>query len=244
MKTLLASIILLLPLLFFSATPTQASTKIPVLMYHYIRNFTYPGDPEGHVLSVSLANFNEQMDYLKTNGFTPISLDTAANILQGTASVPKPVVLTFDDGTIDFYANAYPILQKYHFPATSFVITGFVGGPAYLSWNNIYKMQSSGLISFEDHTINHHSLTSLANVQILNEVSVSKAQLQQQTGQPVDFIAYPYGSSNSRVWKIIKQTGYLGGFGTWSGQASQLSMNMPRVRVSGGESLATFAKSL
>lgn len=241
-------LLVLIPLvitIFLIPPQIRASTQIPVLMYHYIRNFTYPGDPEGHVLSVSLANFDAQMNYLKQQGYTPIDLETMYAIETGQVTSPsKPIVLTFDDGTIDFYANAYPILKKYNFHATSFVITGFVGGPAYLSWNNIHEMENSGLISFEDHTVNHEDLAVLPYSSVVYEVGASKQVLEQETGKTVNFIAYPDGASDYAVWLAVERAGYLAGFGTWYGLVSHVNTDMPRVRVSGGESLEAFSRSL
>jgi peptidoglycan/xylan/chitin deacetylase (PgdA/CDA1 family) len=122
-------------LLFNSLTKANAQGfPIPVLMYHYIREYHFSKDPTGNQLSVSPNSFDQQMQYLVSHGYTPISLDTMYGILSGKASVAgKPIVLTFDDGYIDFYANAYPILKKYGFHAVSFVPTRFVGRPEYVS---------------------------------------------------------------------------------------------------------------
>jgi peptidoglycan/xylan/chitin deacetylase (PgdA/CDA1 family) len=214
-------------------------------MYHYIRDYNTPKDPTGNQLSVSITNFDQQMGYLASHGYTPVSLDTLTGIFSKQIAPPaKPVVLTFDDGYVDFYANAYPILKKYGFHATSFVITGFVGKPAYLSWNNIKEMQNSGLINFESHTVNHAYLPSLSYANILKEIQESKNTLQAETGYPVNFIAYPSGGSNSRVWTAVRHVGYVGGLGTWPGKASYTSVNMPRVRISGSDSLQSFAKKV
>ncbi|HEX8932262.1 MAG TPA: polysaccharide deacetylase family protein [Patescibacteria group bacterium] len=231
----------------FSSHQVEAASprSIPILMYHYIRDYNNSKDQTGINLSVSPANFNAQMDYLGNHGFTPISLDTAHAILTGKSSSPaKPVVLTFDDGYIDFYANAFPILRNHHFSAVSFVITGFVGSPAYLSWNNIQEMQSSGLVTFESHTVDHAYLPLLSYANILNELKNSKEALQSHTGYAVNFIAYPAGGSNGLVQKAAQRAGYVGGLGTWYGFATYPSMNMPRVRVGGGATLATFASRL
>lgn len=232
--------------LFFTYTPSQADAygniRIPVLMYHYIRDYSNPKDKTGEGLSVSSSVFDQEMGYLASNGYTPISLDTMYAIFNHQAASPaKPVVLTFDDGYIDFYANAYTILKKYGFHATSFVITGFVGQPAYLSWNNIKEMQASGLITFESHTVHHTYLSGVSFQTMLKELQDSKAILQSQTGYPVNFVAYPFGGSNYTVWSAAKKAGYVGGLGTWYAKASYSSLNMPRVRISGNIPLPLFA---
>ncbi|HWY78919.1 MAG TPA: polysaccharide deacetylase family protein [Candidatus Sulfotelmatobacter sp.] len=213
-------------------TKVEASRGIPILTYHYIRDYNYPKDTLGISLSVSPTTFDQQMNYLSSHGYTPITLDTLYGIFKGKAARPaKPIVLTFDDGYIDFYANAYPILKKYNFHAVSFVVTGFVGQSAYLSWNNIHEMQSSGLISFEAHTITHAYLPNLSYANMLKELQQSKATLQAQNGTVINFIAYPYGASNWNVQKAAQTAGFVGGLGTWGGYASYPSMNMPRIAI-------------
>lgn len=239
--------VVLLFLSLFSFVPSVHASRIavPIVMYHYIRDYHSATDTVGNQLSVSPSNFDAQMAYLSSHGYTPISLDTLYGIFNNQVAAPaKPIVLTFDDGYIDFFANAYPILKKYGFHATSFVITGFVGKPAYLSWENIKAMQSSGLINFESHTVNHVYLPSLSYTSALKELEDSKTTLEAETGYPVHFIAYPSGGSNSLVWNAATKAGYIGGLGTWRGKASYPSINMPRVRINGNDSLLTFIQKL
>lgn len=225
----------------YGASPTH----VPILMYHYIRDYNNPKDRVGNTLSVSPANFDQQMNYLASHGYTPITLDTLYGIFNHQAASPaKPVVLTFDDGYNDFYASAYPILQKYNFHAVSFIPTGLIGQGAYMSWGNIHEIQSSGLVTFEAHTITHAYLPRLTYQGMLTELQQSKQTLQSQTGYTVNFIAYPYGASNWTVQRAAQQAGFVGGVGTWYAQASYKSMNMPRVRVNGDFSLQTFASRL
>lgn len=247
MKFVKNIILFLVALIFLFALPKNlnAQAGVPILMYHYVRDYPYKNDPNGITLSVSLSNFDAQMAYLKQNGYTPISLDTLYGIYNHqTQSPPKPVVLTFDDGYIDFYANAYPILKKYNFPAVSFVITGFVDKPGFLSWSNITEMQSSGLISFGAHTVNHAYLSKLSYQNMLNEMKQSKEALQAHLGRNTNFIAYPFGAANGTVYAAAQKLGFAGGIGTWFGKAWGPSMNMPRIRVNGQFTLQTFASRL
>ncbi len=102
-----------------------SSKLIPVLMYHSI---DYEKNNE---LRIPKDKFREQMQYLKDNGFHPITLDELySNIVFNTTLQDKPIVLTFDDGYSDNYTNAYPVLKEFGFKATVFVITGCIGtGP-------------------------------------------------------------------------------------------------------------------
>ncbi len=234
---------LLLTLLFsvsiFTPTTQASGSGVPILMYHYIASNPNPKDRARDSLSVSPEKFEAQMQYLSQNGYTPISLDTLYGIFTGQASVPgKPVVLTFDDGYIDFYTNAYPILRRFNFHAVSFIPTGLMGGSYYMNWSQIKEIASSGLVTFEGHTVSHAYLPSL------NQLIDSKNAIQANTGYPVNFVAYPGGASNSFVQANAAKAGYAGGLGTWYGKARGPSMNMPRIKVSGFWSLKEFASRL
>lgn len=230
---------------FSFVLPAHAYASVPILMYHYIRDYNNPKDPTGNTLSVSVNNFDQQMSYLASHGYTAVSLDTLAAIYaKQTAAPAKPVVVTFDDGYIDLFSNAYPILKKYNMRATSFVITGFVGQPGYVSWGNIKEMQSSGLVTFEAHTVTHAYLPTLNYASMVQQLKDSKSTLQAQTGYTVNFIAYPYGASDWSVQNAAQKAGYIGGLGTWYAKATNINMNMPRVRINGGDSLVAFASKL
>lgn len=222
-----------------------ANLRVPILTYHYIANNPNAKDKARNSLSVPPDKFEAQMQYLSQNGYTPITLDTLYGIFNGQASVPgKPIVLSFDDGYIDFYTNAFPILRRFNFHAVSFIPTGLMGGGYYMNWNQIKEIASSGLVTFEGHTVNHVSLSSLSYTSALRELTDSKNVLQANTGYPVNFVAYPNGSSNGSVQAAARQAGYVGGLGTWYGKAWGSSMNMPRIKVSGFWSIKDFASRL
>ncbi|MDO8638046.1 MAG: polysaccharide deacetylase family protein [Candidatus Daviesbacteria bacterium] len=239
-----------------TATPTQKpeekiytpqisgnQLRVPILFYHYIGNNPNPADLVRNNLSVSPDKFDEQMRYLKENGYNSISLDTLYPSLRGQTTLPsKPVVLTFDDGYIDFYTNAYPILLKYGLHATVFIPTNLMNQGYYLSWNQIREMSGSGLIHFGAHGLNHWHLTSLPSLLAESEIVQSKKILQDILGIPINFIAYPYGSVNENVINITKKAGYMGALGTWANkiQSEGTIYDMPRLRVGGGASLETF----
>jgi peptidoglycan/xylan/chitin deacetylase (PgdA/CDA1 family) len=111
-------------------------------------------------------------------------------------------------------------------------------------WNNIQEMQAGHLISFEAHTITHSYLPRMGYNASLKELIDSKNILQQQTGTIVNFMAYPYGAVNATVIRAVQNAGYVGGFGTWAGHVYANSLNMPRVRINGSDSLQTFASKL
>src|SRR3982074_1506944 len=83
--------------------------RIPVLMYHYIRDNPVPSDRVGYNLSVTPGDFARQMDYLQRIGAHSVSMGNVMDAIEGTASLPpRSVVLTFDDGYGDFATTAEP----------------------------------------------------------------------------------------------------------------------------------------
>jgi peptidoglycan/xylan/chitin deacetylase (PgdA/CDA1 family) len=219
--------------------------RVPILMYHYISSNPDPRDEKRARLSVTPDTFATHMAFLAQNGYTTITLNTLHAIFHRRESPPaKPIVLTFDDGFVDFYLNAYPILRKHNFCAVVFVIAGSVGQRYYLSWDHIRDMQTSGLISFEAHTVTHPDLTKLSYTKLLNELGESKKILEGQIDQSVHFISYPYGRTSGTVMHVAEQVGFLGGVATWNGKASYPSMDMPRIWVYGHWTLQAFARRL
>lgn len=238
-----------------SATPAKVtfntpvnfgrSVRVPILMYHYIGGNPNPADLTRNILSTTPDKFDEQMGYLASRGYTPITFDTMyAALYHGSALPAKPIILTFDDGYIDFYINAFPILKKYNFHAVSFIPTGLIGGSYYMNWSQIQELQASGLISFEAHTINHVNLPLLSAEKQQYQITKSKRDLEAHLGVPVNFFAYPYGTSNASTWNLVKQAGFLGAVGTWYGttETEGTQYDWPRIRINGGITLTDFAK--
>lgn len=221
--------------------------RVPVLMYHYIRVNPNPSDKVGFNLSVTPDNFNAQMDYLATRGYHTISLDElGAGLLSGVPLPDKPIVITLDDSYKDAYTAAYPILKSHGMRAVSFVITGFVGGPNYLTWDMINEMKGSGVFTFESHTVNHIALSYASSNRIRQELTDSKNALQTHLGYPVNWIAYPYGNVNANVATITQQIGYIGAFGTNRGtyESPNNMFTLPRVRIGGSDTVSSFAGKL
>lgn len=222
----------------------SGSNGVPILMYHYVGNNPNSADRQRDVLSITPDKLDAQFAWLVQNGYTPITLDTLYGLFAKKENISKPIVLTFDDGYVDFYFNAWPILRKYNFHAVSFIPTGLVGKTYYMSWDQIKEINNSGLVSFAAHTVSHAYLPSLSYSNIQSELATSKKTLEQQLGTRVNFVAYPYGASDTNVWRAAQEAGFVGGAGTWYGRATGPGINMPRIRIAGTITLAEFAQKV
>ena len=243
--TLFAFLFIVFYVLFFHSIPTihARNIQIPILMYHYIGNNPNKKDTARTKLSVSPQQFIEELSYLSSQGYTPITLDTMYALQNGNAESPKkPVVLTFDDGYEDFYVNVYPLLKSFGFHAVAFIPTGLMNQKYFMSWDQVREIQNSGLVDFEGHSVNHVDLTKLTDLELTEELKESKITLESMTGRPVNFIAYPSGRVNNRVQNKALQLGYVGGVTTREDISSGISMIMPRVRIKGDNSLAEFIR--
>lgn len=184
-------------------------SEISVLMYHSIADSSW-------FFSVSPRAFERQMRYLKEYG-NPVRLSDVADFVRGERDLPSyAVAVTFDDGYRDFYENALPILNKYHIPATLFVMAGepdhkeLGNNFPLLDWDGIRRIRAGGLIDIGSHAMTHKKLTRLVAGAAENEIRSSGVVLEEKIGAFPDFFAYPKGSSNPEVKSLVRKSGYKG----------------------------------
>ncbi len=174
-------------------TNGDVPTLVPVLMYHSVSE-----KPIGlESLSVRPEDFDAQMQYLSKNGFTAIGFDD----LKNASKYKKPVLVTFDDGYVDNYTTAYPVLKKYGIHATIFMIAGVYGSPEFLSGDQMAAM--SDLVSIQSHTVHHKKLAGMSVADLKTEMADSKAQLEEITGKPITILSFPEGSYDKNVLKLV-----------------------------------------
>jgi len=186
--------------------PVEDDVKVLVLNYHMVNSMFIS-------LAIEPDDFDWQMKYLVDHGYHSISTDELYDFLAGKGTLPdRPVLITFDDGYVDNYTNAYPILKKYNLKATIFIVTGFVSKrKGYLTWDQLREMEKNG-ITAQSHTVTHAPLPELPDERIREELALSKRQAETELGHPIDFIAYPTGVHDLHIVGIAKEAGYKGGF--------------------------------
>jgi len=194
-------------------TALTSLEDIPVLNYHKVDNYY-------HALSIPPEEFEEQMAYLSQNGFTTITPDQLMAYLNYDKPLPeKPILITFDDGYLDNYTNAYPIMKKYGFTATIFLVTSKVGHEEnFMTWDQVRAMQKDGFV-FGSHTVSHAVLNKISHEQAMQELTDSRKELEQQLGVKTRYFAYPTGAYNLQSEEMVKQAGYRAAFTIRYGQA-------------------------
>lgn len=220
----------------------EKNIKIQILAYHYIRDYINPKDEIGQNLSVSIQNFDRQMNELVVNGFTPISFDILQAYLVGSGTLPtNPIIISFDDGYIDAYTQALPILEKYHLTASFGIVIGFVGQPGYMDWNQIKLLKLFGN-EIASHTISHADLTKLSDIDVNHELSNSKRILDAKLNQNTDVVIYPFGKYSDQIVNIAKSIGYTSARTTqYDNNASTLILyNLPGMELRNESHIGTL----
>jgi len=197
-------------------------TRINILTYHRVGDFPQRM-PSHRGQYCHVTRFESQMQMLSRAGYAVISLDEAAASLRGeTVLPPRPVVLTFDDGYVDFLEYAAPILDRHGYPAVVYAVAGMLGEtsqwvapegltPAPLmTAAQLREAQSMGF-TIGSHTLSHPRLASLKTQAVVEEVSISKRMLEDVLGTRVDHFCYPYGSHDIRAVEAAADAGYVTG---------------------------------
>jgi peptidoglycan/xylan/chitin deacetylase (PgdA/CDA1 family) len=224
----------------------RPAVNVPILMYHYIRVNPTAWDHLGFGLSVTPGDFEAQVSWLAANGYHAIDLQDLERYLAGAQGLPsRPVVLTFDDGYEDFYSTAYPILRSHGFTAVSYVITGLMGAPRYMTAAQVVELDAAG-IEIGAHTVTHPDLTRLGLTNLRHEVMDSKAMLEGLLKHPILDFCYPSGKLDGAVVQQVQAAGFMSSTTTATGTRHGLGdrFSWTRVRVEGGEPLATFVRNL
>jgi peptidoglycan/xylan/chitin deacetylase (PgdA/CDA1 family) len=218
---------------------------VPILYYHYIRQITPTAQNQLSVaLSISPALFAQQMALLHVEGAHPITLAMLMDALEGKSPLPAhPVVLTFDDGYADFATNVEPVMVRYGFVATDYVVSGFLNRPRYMTAAQVQQMDAAGMV-IGSHTVHHVNLATMPLPLALAEIEGGKAALEQLLGHPVLDFAYPYGGFNPAVEQLVQQAGFRDAASTMGGDAQSLAdrFELRRTELGGTPSLAAFAQ--
>ena len=185
-----------------------------VLMYHMIKEHL-SNRKKRNKWRVRPKDFEKQMAWFSKHGWYSY---TISEMVETEALPPKSFCITFDDGYEDNFIHAFPILQKYGFKATIYLVPHY----EYNSWEDfeegtfdkllnadqIRQMQESGLIEFGSHTLNHKNLVTIPPKEAQKEIKGSKEEVESIIGTECRAFAYPYGKYNEKIVKMVEDAGY------------------------------------
>lgn len=182
--------------------------EVPVLCYHHIRNVPAGQSESMKSYSVSPASFAEQMKALHDSGYQTILPGQLYEYLVHDGALPaKPVMLTFDDTDEEQYSIGKVEMDKYGFKGVYFLMTISINRPRYMSKAQIKNLADSGH-AVEGHTWDHHMVTKYVGADWDTQLVKPKRQIQDITGKPVKYFAYPFGIWNQAAIPEIKSRGY------------------------------------
>ena len=186
--------------------------KLPILLYHRVID-----SPQKDSLCIAPKVFEKQMSFLFKRGFQTIFFEELLELIKTKQSLSKKIILTFDDGYKDNYLFAFPILKKFNFKATIFLVPSFIGKTnlwdqektqaKLLNLDQILEMKEFGF-SFGAHSLTHQNLTELPKENAFREINQSKIELEKLLGEKISSFCYPYGKVNETVKEQVKKVGF------------------------------------
>lgn len=228
-------------------TPTGYQI-VPVLCYHNL------GPQQKGRMMMAVSRFEEQMRYLRAQGYRVISLAEFLEYTSGSRQLPRrSVVLTFDDGYKSFREYAYPLLKELGFSATLFVYTDYVGaGRNALSWQELKGLSEEGF-DVQAHSKTHGDLRRAAGEADATYARRMQAELglpmnlfRKNLGRPSQALAYPYGYWDEDLLKQAREFGYVAAF-TVRRQANSAfvaPLRINRSQIYAEMTIEDFAKNL
>jgi peptidoglycan/xylan/chitin deacetylase (PgdA/CDA1 family) len=229
-----------------SQTPTwvthakQEKVIAPILLYHHIRFTDKPGRYD-----VSPDMFKAQMNALVEWGYTSVTVKDLANVLRNGGSLPeKTVVISFDDGDLDVYQNAFPVMKDLGLVGTFYIVTNRLKSVDFVNAEQLKEMAAAGW-EIGSHSHSHVDL-SLNHGSIETESAYSKKVLEEAIGQPVYTYAYPYGGFDSTAGSGVASSGYIGavGLGTTYIHSSHVVFYLSRIEIRNDYDMAMFSRVL
>jgi len=205
---------------------------LPVLLYHHIGDPPEGASEDTKAWYVSSENFEAALQFIDESGYHPIFFGQLLEYLEMGVLPENSVVISFDDGAIDFYENAFPLLQKYHIKSVMHV-QSHVRSKHWLADDHILELFDSGLVEFGSHTKYHAYLTRISEQEAREELQESKEKIEKLLGKEVYSIAYPFGLYNENIGKIAHDVGYKIGLTLVSGgdQDKEKLLEMKRIVV-------------
>lgn len=227
-----------------------------ILMYHMIaphrRGVRFNG------LRVSPADFEKQLGWLKQHGWKSF---TVSELVELGDRVPvKSFAISFDDGYEDNYSAAFPLLKKYKFRATLYLVEdrfnrdwsverkahhneGELRDEKKLTDPQVSEMLASGIFELGSHSLTHASLNKLNQQKSYREIAHSRRQFKDHYHVPVDSFAYPFGLYRHEHVAMAREAGYASAVTTCEGIDSlseRDNLQLKRIKVSGRDNMLAF----
>ena len=218
----------------------QRFRSMNIILFHRINDYSKDS------LTISTKRFDTMMQMLYRE-YKVVSLGEMVNVLRKGEDInPKAVAITFDDGYMDNYTFAAPILGKYSLPACFFITSGYIGTTrvfpwdkesgkffALMNWDHVRSLVDRGF-EIGAHTIDHVDLGTEPLNSAKYQIVSSKKEIEQNIGSEVRYFAYPFGSRKNirqEIRDMVKEAGFLCCCSGYGGKVTQESdpYDLPRI---------------
>ncbi len=220
----------------------SVTQKLPILSYRRI-------SPEG-LDAVTPQIFEQQLHNLKNLGYYSASWENWRSAKLAKTPLPgKAILMTFDGGYLDFFQYAWPLLKRFDFTATVFLVAESIGKTnswekaefeevQLMGWPEIWQLRDAG-IEFGSMSATHQPLTALSPTEIVREAAKSRAILEQGLEEHIKCFAYPYGDVDPIVAHLIGASGYTFGVSYTLNFSSfdDSLLSLPRIQVTAENAL-------
>ena len=213
-------------------TSEENTVELPILMYHHmLKSSKLLGN-----YMITPTEFENDLKYLKNNGYTTIQVRDLIAFCNGEAPLPeKPVMITFDDGYESVYAYAYPLLQQYGMKAVVSIIGYYTDlysktedkhlNYSHLTWTELREMTESGTFEIQNHTYNMHGDNTRKGLrkksgeseeEYRSAISADLIQVQNEVKTNLGILptafTYPFGYITKTSKEIVKDLGFQASF--------------------------------
>ena len=186
--------------------------EVPILCYQRIRDWRHADSKSSKNYIIPPDVFRSHIKMLADSGYHAILPDQLLDHMVFGDSLPaKPVMLTFDDGSLGQYAIGAKVLEKYGFRGVFFIMTIALNKTDYISSSQLREMAENGHV-IGSHTWDHKNVLKYEPADWSVQLEGSVASLEKATGKPVRYFAYPYGSWNAKAIAHLKEFGFRAAF--------------------------------
>lgn len=184
--------------------------SLPILTYHAVETSegaeALSANRLLYLLKADL--FKAQLGYLADQGFCTLIVEDVIKASYAGRSLPdRALCLTFDDGSASDYHVAFPLLKQFGLKGTFFIVTGWVGTPGYVTWEQLQEMSAEGM-SIQSHSHSHPFMSRCTASELAMELSQSKRILEECLQKAVEVFAAPGGDWNESCRRAAREAGY------------------------------------
>ena len=200
------------PAIVADAATILSRPQVPVLCYHRLRDYKPTESASTRTYIVPVAPFQAQIKMLADSGYHAITPDDYyAYLAYGKALPSKPVMITFDDTSVEQYTVGATELNKYGFKGVFFIMTVSIGRPGYMSKEQIKSLSDAGHV-IASHTYDHHNVKKYEGADWDLQMLKTKEKLEAITGKPIDYFAYPFGEWKANAIPELQNRKYKAAF--------------------------------